>query len=104
MAPLGNLILDTTFHREGTENGQEKVVSALKASFQVDPNTKIDASIASQEGKGAFFFDTKAGRMTRSTVSQKMELVAAMGANKSTQITEMSTDMKLVSGDATPAK
>jgi Family of unknown function (DUF6263) len=104
MPPIGSLVLDTTHKYEGTENDQVKVVSETKASVEVDPANKIDAKIASQEGKGAFYFDAKAGRVARSTVTQKVEMVVSMGTNKVSQSTNSETEMKLVPGGAATAK
>src|SRR6185437_11041031 len=101
--PLGTQVVDMTYKYDGTEGDDVKIGMALKMSLEPDPNAPLKARIGPQEGKGSFVFDSKAGRVVRSSVSQKGEMIievkAPTGNTEVVQTSDTTTDIKLVKAE-----
>jgi hypothetical protein len=102
--PLGTQVFDMTYKYEGVENNEDKIGMELKVRFEPDPTSNVKAKLASQEGKGSFYFDSKVGRVVRSSMSQKVEMVIEVMANQVNQNSDSTTDIKLVKAEGGSAK
>jgi hypothetical protein len=102
--PIGTQVVDLTYKYEGTENGEEKIGTSAKIALEPAPNASLDVKLGPQDGKGSFFFDAKAGRVVRSSVVQKLEMVINVMNTEVTQTSDSTTEMKLVKADPAPSK
>jgi hypothetical protein len=97
--PIGTMTLDKTFSYQGPESQAGKSVERIdlgtKIEIQPDPAGKLDFKIQSQEGKGTFFFDNTAGRVTESTVTEKIEMTVKIMDMDFAQTSDTMTTMKL---------
>jgi hypothetical protein len=98
--PVGAMTLDKTYTYEGpvpaAGAGVDKVTLDTKIDIELAPGANNDFKIKSQEGKGTFLFDTAAGRIVDSTVTEKVETQVTVQKTEITQIHDTSTTMKLV--------
>jgi hypothetical protein len=102
--PIGTQILDLTYKYEGTDNGEAKIGTQTKVSLEPAPNSNLDVKLGAQDGKGAFYFDSKAGRVVRSSVAQKLEMIINVMNTQVTQTSDSTTEMKLVKADPPAVK
>jgi len=96
--PIGTLTLAKNYKYEGTDEGLEKIGLSVNVSLEPDP--KFAPKLSEQEGKGTFLFDNKAGRVARSTVSEKVVMTFSVMDMDMTQSTDTSTTMKLLKAEA----
>ncbi|MCA1686203.1 MAG: DUF6263 family protein [Planctomycetia bacterium] len=94
--PVGTMLLDKTYTYTGTDPEGEKITLDVKVNLEPDPKSNVDIKLGNQEGKGTFHFDSKAGRVVNSTVSEKIEMVIKVMNADLNQSTDMSTTMKLL--------
>jgi hypothetical protein len=82
--PLGNLVVEKTFTVLGADpKNSNLLLIGTDAKVNVEPqqNTQVSTTIRSQEGKGSIAFDTAAGRIVNSRLTQKMEVAIANPTN-----------------------
>ncbi len=105
MPPIGSMTIDKTYKFQGPDAaaGKDVVRIDLDTKIDVQPaaDAKIDVKVKSQEGKGSFYFDNAAGRVSDSKVSEKIEMVFTVQNAEITQGNETTTSMKL--GKVDPA-
>ena len=94
--PIGTMSEEKTYTYVGPEKEGEKITLDVKITLEPDPKANLDLKIGNQDAKGTFYFDSKAGRVVQSTVTQKTELVLKLMNMEANHITEMSTVMKLI--------
>jgi hypothetical protein len=98
--PVGSMTLDKTYTYDGPDpaagSGVDKVSLDTKIGIELAPGAPSDFKITSQEGKGTFLFDTAAGRIVNSTVTEKVETLVTVQKTEITQTRDTSTTMKLV--------
>lgn len=97
--PIGTQVVEVTYKYDGTENDQARIGMVQKVSLQADPKAEIDAKIGNQDGKGTFVFDTKSGRIVRSNIAQKVQMIVKVMNTEVEQNQETTTEMKLVKAD-----
>ncbi len=101
--PIGTLVIDKTYGYEGPDEQAgghvEKIGLVSKIDLEPAPDSKITAKIKSHEGKGSFDFDNDAGRVIRSHVTEKMEMVMNIMNTDVKQNIDTTTDMKLIPTD-----
>ena len=102
--PIGTMLLDKTYTYTGPEKEGDKITLDVKMALEPDPDSKFDIKIDKQEGKGTFYFDSKAGRVASSTVTEKMDMVIKVANTEVKQSSDMSTSMKLLDGGNGQAK
>lgn len=75
--PAGNVTIDTTFRFRGpdAQAGENVVRIDLESKFTNDlpANKEVRVTIKTQERSGSLFFDTAAGRIVKSSASDKNE-------------------------------
>lgn len=96
--PIGTMLLDKTYTYTGPEKDGDKITLDVKVGLEPDPKSNLDIKIAKQEGKGTFYFDSKAGRVSSSTVTEKIDMLIKVMNAEINQSTDMSTTMKLIDG------
>lgn len=94
--PIGTMVLDKTYKYEGPEKNTEKISLNINISLTPDPDAKFDIKVGEQNGKGEFFFDSKAGRVVESSVREKVEMKINIMNMATRQITDTTTEMKLI--------
>ena len=102
--PIGAQTEDWTFKYEGKENDEDKIGVEVKVGLEPAADSKFDAKISSQEGKGNFYFDAKVNRVVRSHVVRKLVMVIKVMGNEVSQSQDATTDIKLVKVDPPAAK
>lgn len=71
----GTMIVDKVYTYDGPAGaGEEKI--GLKSQVSLEPmaNSPVTFKIESQDGRGTYVFDNKAGRMSQSSVNVKLKL------------------------------
>lgn len=95
--PIGTMVVDKTYKLDGPAEGAEKISLRMKVSLDPEAKSEIQIKIGEQSGEGSFFFDNKAGRVVKSTVSQKIKMLFTVpGGGEVPQSTDTSTTMTLV--------
>lgn len=102
--PVGTQIEDSTYKYEGKENDDDKIGVEVKVALEPAADSKFDAKINAQEGKGSFYFDAKVNRVVRSHVVRKLEMAIKVMGAEVVQSQDTTTDIKLVKVDAAPPK
>jgi hypothetical protein len=94
--PIGTMILDKTYTYVGPEKEGDRITLDVKTRFEPDPKSTLDIKLVGQEGKGSFHFDSKAGHVSRSSSTEKTDMLIKVMTTEVNQITEMSSEMKLI--------
>ena len=97
-SPVGLMSFDKTYTYEGPADGGEKIALSSKIALEPTPGSNLDVKLGAQEGKGDFVFDNAAGRVSNSSVTQRIEMVITVMNQQITNSTETSSSMKLVEG------
>ncbi len=100
--PIGTMLLDKTYTYTGPEQDGDKITLDVKVALEPDPKSNLDIKVVKQEGKGTFYFDSKAGRVSSSNVTEKIDMLIKVMNAEINQSTDMSTTMKLIDGAARP--
>lgn len=104
MPQIGEMLIDKTYSYEGPDPSAGKDIVRIDLATKLDvhpmPGNNINVEVKTQEGKGSFFFDNAAGRVSDSRVSEKVEMVFKLQNNEFTQGNETTTSMKLAPGEA----
>lgn len=102
--PIGNMLIDKTYTYEGTGADGDRITLSAKVSLEPDPKSPFEIKLGNQEGKGTFSFDSKAGRVSGSNVSEKVELLIKVMNTDVTQTNDISTAIKLLDVKAGDSK
>ncbi len=96
--PLGSMVLAKTYRFEGEspENGMAKIGIDAKFTLQSVPGVDVPFKIQSQASKGEISFDNAVGRLTSSSLNEKLEQVGKIQDKEFTQITDSTVSMKLL--------
>jgi hypothetical protein len=99
--PIGTLRFVRTYTREpGTQGGLDRI--AMKTNVTLEPGPDAEpgfvAKLVDQNGNGEFLFDNEKGRVTSSKVKVHMQLDLTKQNMSATQITDTTTEIKLVPG------
>jgi hypothetical protein len=99
MGTFGKMVVDTKFSYEGpeTRGGKrlEKISAKPTVTLLVDDDAPVSMKIASQDSKGAAYFDNEAGRLVETTMTQNLEMeVTTMGQTFAQKLKNVTT-MKL---------
>jgi hypothetical protein len=100
--PLGTQVIERTFTYEGADpaSGAEKVGMKLVFKLEQDPSSRSKVEVGSQEGRGSYLFDTRAGRVVSYEQTRKLQLVLTTAQNrKLTKTDETEGSMKLVKAE-----
>jgi hypothetical protein len=97
--PIGTLVVDKTYSYDGKDADGEKIGLATKITLEAAPNANFEVKIGNQEGKGTFVFDSNVGRVVRSNVTQKLEMVITVMNTQVTQSTDTATVMSLLKAE-----
>ena len=107
MPLIGEMILDKVYSYAGPDPQAgpdiERIDLATKIELKTNPGGNIEVKINNQEGKGSFFFDNKVGRISRSSVTEKLELVFKLEGKEIIQNNETTTSMDLAKGQEAAA-
>lgn len=95
-SPVGTMSFDKTYTFNGETDGVGQIGLTSKIALEPTPGNNVEIKLASQEGKGTFAFDNKAGRVTESSVSQKIEMSITVMNNQIAQSTDTTSNMKLI--------
>lgn len=93
---LGNLVRDKTYKYDGPEGDNAKIAMQSKVRLEPGPAANFEAKISAQEGNGRFLFDNTAGRLVRSDVTEKVEMLLNSMNTQVTHTSDNSTTMTLV--------
>ncbi len=94
--PIGTMMLDKTYTYTGPDAQGDKITLDVKLGLEPDPKSNLDIKVVNQDGKGTFYFDSKAGRVTSSTVTEKIDLLIKVMTAEINQSSDMSTTMTLL--------
>lgn len=108
-SPFGTTVLDKVYSYEGPDQSAagrvERIGLTTKVTLEPAPDSKMTAKITAQEGRGTFDFDNASGRVTRSHVTEKVQMTVSIMNTDVDQSTDTTTDMKLVpAGQEAPAQ
>jgi hypothetical protein len=102
-SPIGTMSLDKTFTYRGPDpqagRGMEKITLQTRVDIQPAKELGVDVKIDSQEGIGRFLFNNVAGRVTESSVTEKIKTILTVNKMSMTQNNETTTTMKLTNGE-----
>jgi hypothetical protein len=102
--PAGSLVINTTFQYAG----QEKVdgVNAARVdleslvSIELPPKAEIKPVIKSQKGTGVLYFDQSAGRILKSSSSERFETDVVINGMTINQVNDTTTSLSLAKVDS----
>jgi hypothetical protein len=99
--PQGALVLDYVFTFAGVEgSGDDEAVQIdVKMSIdslKADPNTPFELTVQEQEGSGSYAFDTSAGLLRSSQVTQTLSVVAKVMDQELTSAAESTVTFSLI--------
>ena len=95
VAPL-KLTLKHTDTLTEIDGSTAKVSTVLETSIKPDPDSPLAIEMKSQEGKGTVTIDTKAGRITASTIVQTIEMGIKIMNKQIDQTVSINADLKLL--------
>lgn len=89
--PQGTLAMTNTFTLESSESESAKIGMAMNVDeFKTDPDAPFEMRVEEQDGTGSFAFDTAAGLLQSSEVTQKLTAVITVQGQEVTSISESS--------------
>lgn len=98
-SPLGVMVVAKSFTFQGPDPKNPALVQVdteTKVDLEPGENTGYSAKMRTQEGKGRLDFNIESGRITATTLTQKMELLIAAPMDQNIdQITETTSTMTL---------
>jgi hypothetical protein len=96
--PIGTMIMDKTYTFQGPEAkdpGLMQITLDTKVTLEPAADANVAVKIKSQEGKGEFSFDPRAGRVVSSRVNDKLQMSLSIMGRDLDQTTETITTMIL---------
>jgi len=102
--PMGSLTLAKTYRYDG-ESPQGVAKIGVDAKFTLKPavGQEVPFTIKTQSAKGELTFDNAAGRLTVSSLNEKLEQVGKIQDREFSQMTDSTVGMKLMSAESATA-
>lgn len=96
-----NPTLETIYRYAGERQADGKTLAVLEPSvaLQLTGEERSDWSIESQDSSGELLFDSKAGRLVSSRITQNVVLQRAISGQEQSQTIEQSIEAKLLPGE-----
>jgi Family of unknown function (DUF6263) len=97
-AGLGTLAIDTTYTDKGEAPGKpglRLIDGAVKIDIKPGDNAQLTVRVASQDNAATFFFNTKAGHLSRSEMKQTMKMEISAGGQMINQDLNQTVSMVL---------
>lgn len=92
--PFGTMVLDNTYTYEGPSDRTDKIGVAVKIAIEPKEDSPIAIKVASQDSKGVFHFDSNAGILRGSELTQKMRLQLKVADGELMQDVESTVKME----------
>lgn len=104
--PLGTITRTSTYTHQGPDPKAgaqvERVGLTAKDALEAAPDAPIALKVTAQDLHGFFLFDNAAGRLTSSSVTEKIEMIATFDQAKVTNIRETTRTSKLITENPGP--
>ena len=100
-SPIGVVTIDKVYTYEGPGDGGEKLTLKITRAYTPPERPEYEFKVDEQDGKGTILFDNAAGRITSSSVTEKIKTTVTgqspqFGRVTQVESTEMTTIMKLI--------
>ncbi|QDV38603.1 DUF6263 family protein [Tautonia plasticadhaerens] len=99
--PQGTMTLDNAFTFRGIEGGDDGETATIDVAMTIDsleaaPDSPFELTVQEQEGRGSYAFDTSAGLLRSSEVTQTLSVVARVMDQELTSVAESTATFSLV--------
>ena len=101
---IGTMLMDKTYTFAGADEkapDRSQITLDTKVTLEPAADSNVAVKISSQQGKGEFSFDNKAGRVVSSRVNDKLKMSISINGQDLEQSTDTITTMTLAKPGAT---
>ncbi len=95
---MGNVEVETTYTDKGDAPGKQdlhQIDGAYKIQFRQPENAQVAMKVTSQDNAAKFYFNTAAGLLSHSALTQKMQMEVSTGGQSFTQNVTQTVTMEL---------